>query len=209
MEPGSSGAICFEKYHFLNLNLNMEYDTWTRVRDAITSGDDESMYRALGSDVRCDGDSPSSEDMTLMAHAARCGNLAALNLLTDRGASVDVRSRESRCTPLRYACMRTDMGAILWLIANGADVHAADSGGGLPIHYAAGAVNIEAVRLFMRLGVDIKARRNANCTVLHDLMRSQRNSAIFECVRELCAAGADQYALDAHGHTPFHCALNR
>lgn len=68
--------------------------------------------------------------------------------------------------------------------------------------------NPDAVRLLIKLGVDVNAKDRCGWTPLHFAARTKcpaaEQSQLIECIKLLIDAGADVNAKDEEGVTPFH-----
>lgn len=96
-------------------------------------------------------------------------------------------------TPLHLAAQRQDVVKIL--LEAGADVHAQDTEGYTPLHWASAA----ATELLLAAGAEVNARNVAGLTPLHTLYGEDPTVA-----EVLLAAGADVNALTEQGQAPLH-----
>lgn len=92
------------------------------------------------------------------------------------------------------------------LIATGANVHARDDGGLIPLHNACSFGHAEVVQLLLRAGADPNARDNWNYTPLHE---AAIKGKIDVCI-VLLQHGADHNVRNAEGSTviPIFFGLN-
>ena len=91
--------------------------------------------------------------------AAFFGQRAVVQLLLDRGAKVNVSSRNAqKVMPLHGAVSRGDIEVTKLLLDKGAEVNARQERGFTPLFSAAGAGNIELMELLVRRGADVNAR---------------------------------------------------
>jgi ankyrin repeat protein len=83
------------------------------------------------------------------------------------------------------------------------DVNAKDKEGNTPLHYAAGSISKEFVKLLIDGGADVNARNKFNRTPLHIAAVENR----VEIAQLLIESGADVDARDEYGWTPLHWAV--
>lgn len=90
--------------------------------------------------------------------AAFFGQAGVVRLLLDRGADVNVSSRNAqKVTPLHGAVSRGDLAISTLLLDKGAQANARQERGFTPLFSAAGSGNIELMELLVRHGADIHA----------------------------------------------------
>lgn len=106
-------------------------------------------------------------------------------------------------TPLHYA--RTVSVGHLLINMCGADPHARNRSGYLPIHYAARYGEPALVELYVNEGVALLPTANSRYTALHMAARGNNAGA----VRILLQAHVDVNAKDNDGWTPLHIAASR
>jgi ankyrin repeat protein len=140
--------------------------------------------------------------------------------------TVDNRDREGR-TPLHYAvgdlppdlphiAAQTDpklaqenfekgnafkIANTTKLIAEGADVNAADLEGLTPLHAAASRDSVEVVRILLDAGAEVDARSNTGDTPLYNAVRNTTPAAV-SIMRLLRERGADPTIANEKGATP-------
>jgi hypothetical protein len=140
--------------------------------------------------------------------SVRTGNRPATQGLVSHGAPVD-RPDLDGATPLMVAAGRADAWHVELLLRNGADPAAENAAGQTPLMYLAAScetVPVSSLSLMPSLepallhlvsaGVDLDARDHHGRTAL---MHATRGSG--RRVRDLLAAGADPYRVDARGRT--------
>nr|5H76_A Chain A, DARPin,Immunoglobulin G-binding protein A [synthetic construct]5H76_B Chain B, DARPin,Immunoglobulin G-binding protein A [synthetic construct]5H76_C Chain C, DARPin,Immunoglobulin G-binding protein A [synthetic construct] len=88
------------------------------------------------------------------------------------------------------------------LMANGADVNAADNTGTTPLHLAAYSGHLEIVEVLLKHGADVDASDVFGYTPLH----LAAYWGHLEIVEVLLKNGADVNAMDSDGMTPLHLA---
>ncbi len=90
--------------------------------------------------------------------AAFFGQRAVVQLLLERGAKVNVSSRNAqKVTPLHGAVSRGDIETAKLLLDKGANVNARQERGFTPLFSAAGAGKIELMQLLVERGADVNA----------------------------------------------------
>lgn len=90
--------------------------------------------------------------------AAFFGQGAVVQLLLERGAKVNVSSRNAqKVTPLHGSVSRGDIESSKLLLDKGADVNARQERGFTPLFSAAGAGKIELMQLLVERGADVNA----------------------------------------------------
>ena len=103
-----------------------ETDTVTKAwRDAIASGDLESIDRLLGAGV--DIDARDEHNQTALMNAARDGRTAVAGLLIDRGARLDHTAKYG-LTALMLAVLRSNVDVVRMLVGAGADLDVRGTG---------------------------------------------------------------------------------
>lgn len=106
-----------------------------------------------------------------------------------------------------FACLNPPTLSMLKLMLEyGADVNMTSQlNGQTPLFSAAAADNIDAMKLFLSHGADIKAKDHYGATALHEAASFAQLSAI----RLLLDAGASLDARDGEGQTPLYYAVER
>ena len=100
-----------------------------------------------------------------------------LKCLIENGADVNVRSADSKCTPLMTASEVNDLTVIKFLLEHGADVHLKDKDGSTSLHYAVidvpdGLIACDVLKCLLENGADINALTDYNSTPLMSASRS-------------------------------------
>ncbi len=155
-----------------------------------------------GADPNCRG-SVSPCDSALHYAAGR-GRLACVQLLLDRGATVDSLNDEGK-TPLHRAVSNEHPACARLLLSHGAAVDAMDSLGWRPMHHAAHAGNLTCLRLVLdERSAAVNAVTHSDSggdTPLH----CAAAHGFSECAQLLLDHGADVNAVRASdGWTPLH-----
>ncbi len=89
-----------------------------------------------------------------------------------------------------------------WLVAQGADINAADTYGRTPLHHRSASWK-GGVDLLLSLGADIEARDGRGHTPLHAAAESHKSAS----VHALLKRGANPHARTSSGDTPLELAL--
>jgi uncharacterized protein len=109
----------------------------------------------------------SPDGFTPLGLASFFGHLDTVRLLLDKGAKVDVPSKNSlKAVPLRSASVAGHLEVSKLLIARGANVNALGEGGETPLHEVAGVGRIEFAKLLLDHGANINARGDSGKTPL-------------------------------------------
>mmetsp|Transcript_95339 Transcript_95339/g.308892 ORF Transcript_95339/g.308892 Transcript_95339/m.308892 type:complete len:621 (-) Transcript_95339:93-1955(-) len=129
------------------------------------------------------------------------------HLVLGSKVGVDARSCIFNETPLHSAAVQDGKHAPLasLLLANGADVNAADKHLSTPLHIAASTGHGEVARKLLKGGADVKKADRWSTTPLH---RAAHNGQK-EMVEILLKHGASTDAVDDWGSTPLHNAAAR
>jgi ankyrin repeat protein len=126
-----------------------------------------------------------------------------LRALVGRGVVVsELRDSDER-TPLHIVAEREPHSpALLSMLVHdcGIDVHARDSEGSTPCHYAARCLSGDSLRWLVDAGANFDVPNDRGETPLYEACGYQS----VECVVLLIAAGADLHARDDDGSTPSH-----
>ncbi|MGH9822759.1 MAG: ankyrin repeat domain-containing protein, partial [Blastocatellia bacterium] len=162
-----------------------------------------------------DPDVRNKSGQTALMAAARKGQCAAIEMLLDRGASVNLKDSEG-VMALHYAAgAPDDFKCLKTLIAHGADVKARTSRGSTPLIYAISlpemppigeslaSDELAKVKLLLDKGADINAKYHGGYS---PLMRSTIFGNL-EIIKLLLDRGADTKAVNDQGQTAHDLAL--
>lgn len=92
------------------------------------------------------------------------------------------------------------------LVEGGVPIDARDESGDTPLHSVLCCFGGNPARQLLRLGADVHARNHLDQTPLHTATRiiiEENVPAIADLCRVLIEAGADPWATDQEGRTPF------
>jgi len=160
---------------------------------AAGRGDTAEVSRLLASGLHAD--TLSSNGWTPLHYAAKEGHLSVVELLLDRGADVNARTRSSYLpkgtgdTPLHWAACEGHLAIVRYLLSNGADPDARNEGGQTPLHLAVmncmprKAVERKAqiIQCLLRHGANVNAK---SCNGLTPLSRAEYGSELASLLRE-------------------------
>ena len=159
-----------------------------------------------------DTDAPMSDGMSELHHAARDGNIAWARLMLEHGGDLKARDSLGR-NPLDVAVARAEPEVVEFLLAQGADVNAADRRGETALHrlrtWSANAEEKAArQKIFaalLKAGADPNAMDGGGRTPLH--AAAELDNVVV--VRLLLQHGAQVNARDVRGETAVHVAIGR
>lgn len=129
-----------------------QYGAIVRVRDLVESGWDVNQ--------------PDSETVTLLHWAAINNRRDIIRYFLEKGATVDAVGGELNATPLHWATRQGHLGAVVLLMAAGADPRIRDAEGCSCIHIAAQFAHTALVAYFIAKGVDPDLQDRGGMTAL-------------------------------------------
>lgn len=131
----------------------------------------------------------------------KTGDVAALKAVFD-SCDVDARGGYYKRTALAYSECPDELTR--WLVAEGADLAAADSYGETPLHHRAGHWQ-GGVELLIELGADVNHDAGGRATPLH----RAADGGLLKSVQALLDHGANPNLTNDKGQTPLEFALQR
>jgi len=129
-----------------------QYGAIARVRELVESGWDVNQ--------------PDSETVTLLHWAAINNRRDIIRYFLEKGATVDAVGGELNATPLHWATRQGHLGAVVLLMAAGADPRIRDAEGCSCIHIAAQFAHTALVAYFIAKGVDPDLQDRGGMTAL-------------------------------------------
>lgn len=168
------------------------------------------QYGALGRvkeliDAGWDVNQPDSETVTLLHWASINNRRDIIQYFLKQGAIVDALGGELNATPLHWATRQGHLGAVVLLLAAGADPSLRDAEGCSCIHLAAQFGHTALVAYFIARGVHPDLQDRGGMTAL---MWSAWKVAALDPVRLLLTLGANPSLTDhTHGNTALHWAI--
>lgn len=154
------------------------------INEAAEAGDHDAVKDLLdkGADVNAKDD----EGDSVLVNACRSGSLRIVELLLDRGASVEPSEGYS---PLNIACFHGHTLIARTLVDKGADVNGIGPDGYTPLALAMeDTVCLETVHLLISAGADVNARINGR-SILRMAMARTEVPALPEILKKAGARG--------------------
>ncbi|MBI3880697.1 MAG: ankyrin repeat domain-containing protein, partial [Verrucomicrobia bacterium] len=155
-------------------------------------------------------EAPAGDGATPLLLAITSGKTETALQLIAAGAQVNAVGGYGRRQPVHHAAAMKDASLLRVLVVNEADLQAVDDFGFTPLHYAAGAGNLETVRLLLERKVPAtgaeSARQSRPRISSSDTGHTPLHFAVLAANREiieaLLAAGADIHTKNRAGKTP-------
>ncbi|KAK0629238.1 ankyrin repeat-containing domain protein [Bombardia bombarda] len=192
-------------FHVASTNVPDGVATSTIIIDAIRGKSNLSLENALHIQPGL-RDSPDSLGLAPLHWAAMLNDVGTARILLDHGATVDIRTKGSRSTPLHLAISSGDKKhrdtLIQLLIGHGADVDAKDHRMWTPLMLA--YENLSHIRVLLKAGANVYEQDLMGMAVLHwvSACNGNRDGMCQFIIRELVNAGADINKQDRWGQTP-------
>ena len=113
------------------------------------------------------------------------------------------------CPAVVVAARYGPLEVLVALLDAGADIEAVDpSTGDRPLHAAAGAGDLPRVKLLLKRGAKVDARKRRRRTALHDIAESYPHDPV-DIAKALLVGGARLDLSDSSGQTPLWLALKK
>lgn len=186
-----------------NYNVRLE-DGLTPLHFAAKSGYGGyiSFLISRGADVRV----KNSAGSTPLHEAIRAGQLEAARLLIAAGADVNTRDAKGNTSLHLVMPLNTREEGMRLLLQKGADPNTKDSFGDAPIHIALRLnMSVDILKLLLANNADINLRNSTGQSPLHTAIELAR----IEHIPALLERGADIFATDIKGITPFDLAIGK
>ena len=173
-----------------------------RVHRALAVGDLE-LVRRLLKVADLEERDPADRGVQAIHVAAQHGQVEALQLLLERGVSVEAQDLEGM-TPLFYAAHGGQLEALQYLVTAGANPSHLEGQGRSALYWAANVGQIEVLKLLLQLGCD----PNIPTRLGRSALSKASWSAQLAVVRELCLCPAVHLTdPDTRGRIPLHNAV--
>lgn len=144
--------------------------------------------------------------VTLLHWAAINNRRDIIQYFLEKGAIVDAVGGELNATPLHWAVRQGHLGAVVLLMAAGADPNIRDAEGCACIHIAAQFAHTALVAYFIAKGVDPDLQDRGGMTAL--MWAAWKAACGLDPVRLLLTLGANPSIVDyTHGNTSLHWAI--
>lgn len=153
--------------------------------------------------VNVNGDCSPSRDESPLHLTARSFTSGLIELLADRGASVDARDGEHGMTPLMVAVWNGVPENCKLLLAQEADVHLKDWHHNSLLHFAFEHEDTLVARILLDSGIDINAYDGHGGSALNRTARFRRGAKSF--AEMLVRSKIDANAKILNGQTALHC----
>ncbi|KAF2859100.1 ankyrin [Piedraia hortae CBS 480.64] len=137
-----------------------------------------------------------------LAGAAKHGHKDAMELLLLYGATLNVSSHISTCSPLHMAVRENNIELVRWLLKMGSNVDSLNAYNTTPLMYAVRYASKEMVKLILSHEPNLSIISFIGAAAIHWTVWPQRPDVL----DILLDAGADVDHLMADGSTPLHCA---
>ncbi|KAF5026432.1 hypothetical protein F66182_1497 [Fusarium sp. NRRL 66182] len=184
------------------------------LRWAVENDHAELVQQLL--DQGADVNLASGDGWTCLHLAASCD---VLEMLLTYGADMAARCGKYGLTPLHWATVDQNLGAVQLLVSRGADSSARGRDGRFPLHIAAIEGFVEAIQVMLDANANVVCEDDRNYTPLHFACREGHLDAArllidhaaergrCHVVKQLLSSGADPRAVDEDGMTVLHLAV--
>jgi ankyrin repeat protein len=124
--------------------------------EAAGNGDIDRVRALL--EQGADANAAQGDGMSVLHHAARSGNATLAELLIEKGANVEAKTRLGDYRPLHVASGSGRSAVVAILLAAGAEVNALTTTGAAPLHFAAASGSADTVAALLGAGADVDVR---------------------------------------------------
>ncbi|XP_037544657.1 ankyrin repeat and SOCS box protein 16 [Nematolebias whitei] len=202
-------AACVEELLFRGAEVNADPGGNTALHDACVGGHSVCVQLLL-----CHGADPELVAADGRAPLHLCSSMHSLHcaqLLLEGGADVNVRSRESRLTPLHVAARRGLEEHVDLFLHHGADVLATSQEGETPLNAACSGAErpseagryLRVIQKLLDAGADPRTAGRKQHTPLHNACAN----CCPRIVEVLLQRGAQAEVVNCAGHTPMDCLM--
>ncbi|XP_029944425.1 ankyrin repeat and SOCS box protein 16 [Salarias fasciatus] len=209
LAAGRGHAGCVEELLFRGAEVNADPGGSTALHDACAGGHAVCVQLLLshGADpdlLAADGSAP-------LHLCTSAWSLHCAQLLLDEGAEVNLRTGESRLTPLHVAARRGLEEHVELFLRHGADVLATNREGETPLNAACSGAErpseagryLRVVQMLLGAGADPRTAGRKRHTPLHNAC----SNCCHRIVEILLQHGAEAEAENCAGYTPMDCLL--
>ena len=143
-------------------------ENWNHIPDlplAALCRDTETIRELT--EAREDVESRATDGVTALMYSARFGELDAVRLLVNAGASVNKRDNQRGATPLIYAAENGHTEIVNLLLNNGADPQIKLASDSTFLHAAVGGHALDIVHFALDAGLEVNAKSDDGFTPLH------------------------------------------
>lgn len=170
--------------HIPDLPLAAVFKDIETIKELIAAGEDT--------------ESCATDGVTALMYSAQFGELDAIRLLLDAGASVNKQDNKRGATPLIYAAEQGHTEIVKVLLNSGADTRIKLLSGGTFLHAAVGGHAMEIVQIALATALDVNAKSDDGLTPLHFAAWSRS----LRMLKLLIQHGADVNVKTTWGLTP-------
>lgn len=133
--------------------------------------------------------------------AARCGDVAQISALLDRGADPNESGDEHGTTALTIAAYQGHVEAVRLLLDRGAEVDLPNEFGSRPLFVAATNAKVRVISMLLNAGASLTVEADGGLT---PFMKAAKSTP--ETVRAFLKHGVDVNAVSSKGYTALQCA---
>ncbi|KAM8723153.1 ankyrin repeat and SOCS box protein 16 isoform 1-T2 [Acanthopagrus schlegelii] len=200
---------CVEELLFRGAEVNADPGGNTALHDACVGGHAVCVRLLLSHGA--DPDLLAADGSAALHLCTSAQSLQCAELLLDGGAEVNVRTRESRITPLHVAARRGLEEHVELLLGHGADVLATNREGETPLNAACSGAErpseagryLRVIQRLLAAGADPRTAGRKQHTPLHNACANCSS----RIVKVLLQHGARADVVNCAGYTPMDCLL--